>query len=327
MGNLPTRSGNGAAADAPTTKKIAPRDAIFHELGVRASVIASMLGGDEQLAEAFRRSAVAHFVDALNSSDKDRERIASVNVPSYIGACMEAAMEGLTPDGEDGWILIRKGGIATWTRSYRGATKLAHRAADIRGLVSEVVYRQEIALGGFRCDHAMQTISHSPWFMFPDDIADEPDENQIVLVYAACEVKIAGEWKRHYRVLTARALDQRARMSGNPYDDMPSNVWVKWYREQARAKAIGALVDMLPKPDHAWQAIQASRKLGHVRQLPDPMTTPIASVPGLADRVRALSAAGDSSTAREDDDPNDPHGAIATEAREAAERAAAEGEG
>ena len=321
MGQIPTKTTNdNAATTATPAGRLEPRDAIFHELGVRSSVLAAYFGGDTDLVEAFRRSAVAHYLDTLNASDRERDKIASVNVASYVGACMVAAVDGLTPDGIDGWILIRKGGIASWTQSYRGAVKLALRAADLRGLVAEVVYREEIAAGGFRCDVATQEIAHAQWYMF-DEIPVEPDENSIALVYAAAEVKIGGEWRRQFRVLSARALDQRARLSGSPFDDIPSNVWTTWYREQARAKAIGALMDTLPKPDHVWQAIQAARKSGRARQVPGAPLPSLSVSPAaaLAGRVRSIGSTLDA-TAREADapaDPNDPHGAHACERGEA----------
>lgn len=312
MGNLPTRSGNGAAADAPTTRKPPKDEQIAGELKATGKAIAALLGakgpeGEKRIA-AFSRAAHSHFLATRDRSDKDKAECEAIDPKSYVKACLDAANQGLLPDGRDGWIVCRKG-IAAWTPSWRGLVKIMRRAVkeeggDLRKFHAEIVYRQEIDKGAFDVDLSERTIKHRPWYLLGIEL--EPDWTDVVLVYAAASLVRDGIETHEFRILTIAEINARARASGNPYDEEWSQAWTRWPRPMAKKSAVRALMDQLPTPDSVYVA------LGGV------VTQEAAPALSLADRVRAqpmLDVA-----AREDDAPDGD-----ALAREAALQTAADG--
>lgn len=310
MAHLPTTTGTASADETATTAspraKAQPSKAtqIGDALRKRAIVLSRLLGG-ERLADRFCRAAMAHWSAMANQSPKDRERLERVDPESFASACQAAALDRLTPDGRDGWIVVRGDGTASWTPSYRGLIQRFRRAVKDAGgkaiaPCAEIVYREEIAAGGFEVDLAARTIAHRPWYLLGIEI--EPLWESVQLVYAAVTVVDAdGDTTREFRVLTIAEINQRARMSGNPLDDEWSAAWTRWPRSMAKGKAWRALMDWMPRPDDLELDDGGA---GSVAEVDVPQRRVAAAV---VDRVRALDAAADGADA-------DPHGAIARDA-------------
>lgn len=319
MGNLPTRNGNGAAAETPTTRSKPKGDQIAEAIKATGGALGALLGakgpeGEKRIA-AFSRAAHSHFLATRDRSDKDKAECEAVDVKSYVKACLDAANQGLLPDGRDGWIVIRKG-IAAWTPSWRGLVKLMRRAVkeeggDLRKFHAEIVYRQEIEKGGFDVDLAERTIKHRPWMVLGIEL--EPDWTDVVLVYAAATLVRDGIETHEFRILTIAEINSRARMSGDPRNDEWSQAWTAWPRAMAKKSAIRALMDQLPTPDSVYEALG-----GTVTQ---EAAAPVAS---LTERIRGGAPMLDVA-AREPDAPDAD--ALAREAELQTAADAARGEG
>lgn len=285
------------------------RAAQVHKMLVtRTPQLAALLGG-EKMAEAFTRAAASFY---LRAAADPHTKIGEIDLHSFVVACMDAAVDKLLPDGRDGWIVVRKG-VAAWTISWRGLVKLARRASkSFRDFAAEVVYREEIAAGAFRVDLASRSIAHTPWYMLGID--REPGEESIVLAYAIVTVTDdEGFTSREFAVLTEDEIIKRARMSGNPYDDMPSQAWAKWFRSMAKKAAIRTLMDRIAAPDAVFEALRADdARVIDARESPRPIAA-LTMASDLAGSVRAQISAGHigghsatAASAGAPVDPNDP---------------------
>ena len=289
------------------------RAEVIHKmLGQRAGELAALLGG-EKLANAFRRAAISFYLHAPADA-----KLETVEPRSFVAACMDAAADKLVPDGRDGWIVVRKG-QAAWTISWRGMIKLARRGhKSFRDFAAEVVYREEIAAGGFEVDLASRSIKHRPWYTL--GIAEEPSEDSIALVYAIVTVTDdEGFTSREFATISDRELMKRARASGNPYDDMPSQAWAKWFTSMSKKAAVRLLCDRIAAPDALWDAItrEDERMLDTTASAPRLAAAPTFAS-DLAGSVRAQITAGSDDGAARDDkasrrppvdqDDTDPHG-------------------
>ena len=328
MGQIPTKTTNdNAATTATPAASRATRDTraeIAAALKSSAAAIGRLLGGDDKLADRFCRAALAHWSTTANLSEKDRKRLEGVNANSYAAACLSAALDRLTPDGRDGWIIVRDNGTAAWSISWRGMMRRFRRAVkaeggDVRQCCAEIVYQQEIDRGGFDVDLFERRVTHRPWFLLKPKIEIEPMWEDVALVYAAATIVAPnGVESREFRILTIAEINTRARMSGDPKSAEWSAAWDAWPRPMSKKSAWRSLLDLVPTPDEVWEAVErgsglAAADVEGLRALP---ATPAAA---LAGRVRSIGSTLDA-TAREADapaDPNDPHGAHARERGEA----------
>lgn len=263
---------------------------IHKMLGQRAAELAALLGG-EKMATAFRRAAASYYLHAPADA-----KLETVEPRSFVAACMDAAQDKLLPDGRDGWIVVRKG-VAAWTISWEGMVKLARRSVkSFRDFAVEVVYREEIAAGGFVCDAAQRKLSHTPWYALG---LEEPAEDSIACAYAAVTVTDAeGFTSREFAIIGDRELMKRARASGNPFDDMPSQAWAKWYPSMCRKSAVRLLMRRIGTPDAIHEALERERERfvdTTATERPRPVA-PLSMATDLAGSVRAQISAGDDRT-------------------------------
>lgn len=286
MPHMPTNKPARATANATPTRNHA--EEVAAALRERADTIRVLLApnqrGGAELVERFIRSACASYVREVERSAEQRAAIEACNPANYAQACMHAALQGLMPDGVDGLIVVRDA-QAAWVVSWRGLLALLRRAlastgARYEALRAEVVYREEIAAGGYDEDCANDTMRHRPFYLLGID--EEPYPESIAIVYAVVTIVEAdGSRHRERRVLTSTEIAKRYNASQGPQRE----AWDRWFKSCAKSAALRALLDMLPKCDAVLDALDDRRGV-----LQD--GAPVASIGGaIAAKVRAL--AGD----------------------------------
>lgn len=202
-------------------------------IGRAAGAVKKLVG--DATAERFLRAATAHYIHA----DKPEDMLI-VEPSAYIASVMDAARDGLLPDGRDGWIIPYKRDC-DWRPSWRGLLKLARRATTLRDVSAEVVYTSDVfdlTLGSNR------QIEHVPYYARGIAAADR---GQFVGVYAGC--RIGPSWSYEFRFVDAHRIDQVMRMSGNPFNDVPSPVWEKHHDQMSMKHAFRKLCDWIEVPD------------------------------------------------------------------------------
>lgn len=139
---------------------------------------------------------------------------------SLWNAAMQAAQDGLLPDGREGAFVVFKS-VVQWMPMFAGIRKKVRNSGEIRDWNCQVVYAKdtfEWALG----DDPF--ITHKPW-------TGEGDAGPIIAAYSIAVFK-TGERSRE--VMTRAQID-KVRAVSRAKDSGP---WVSWYSEMAR-KTVG----------------------------------------------------------------------------------------
>lgn len=237
----------------------------------------------KEIAERFMRAAVSHYIHA-----EKPQAMHAVNPKFYIAAVLDAAMDGLTPDGRDGWI-IPYGETCHWHPSWRGLLKLARRATTLRDVSAEVVYEGDqfhLRLGSDRA------IEHVPYYAIG---LSERDRGPIIGAYAGC--RVAPSWTYEFRFVDRARLDVVASMSGNPSNDTPSPVWNKHFAQQAMKHCFRKLCDWIEMPDKVLDVLarEDERHRARVAQVEPDAPRPKNGT-SLADDIRGAAAITDGGT-------------------------------
>ncbi len=273
--------------DAPTIPTPAQRDdARAAEIRLRlhgqARALATMLPPTTN-ADRWIDACADHYRQQSARSPDARALYDQCDLSGYVAACLDAASQQLTPNGTDGWIVIDDGAPPRWAISWRGMFSLVRRAVraeggDVRQFCAELVYKAEIAAGGFNVDLFERKMSHRPWYLL--GIPEEPYSSEVALVYAAATIVAPdGSTSREFRIITRAELTARERAAKEANGGVASPAWLEWWSGQARKTAVRAFVDWLPGVD----AVRA-------QLAPRIMPAPPRSL-ALAERVRALGAA------------------------------------
>lgn len=147
---------------------------------------------------------------------------------SLFGACVQAAADGLLPDGREGAIIPRKG-QACWQPMVAGLMKLARNSGDIASISAQVVFEGE----KFQ-------------FLLGDEERIEHERDltktggRIVAAYAVARLKDGSEPIRE--VMSWQQIEQVKRVSMA----RESGPWKDWPDEMARKTVIRRLSKRLP---------------------------------------------------------------------------------
>ncbi len=232
----------------------------------RPQEIKSLIERDLQLAEvvrdperlkAVRRAALQFYAAQLrNPNEKLANAMRKVEPRAFLGAVVDAAADGLLPNGVDGWIVPRGIGC-TWTKSWRGLVKLIRRAMEVRGCAVTSLYAEVVRENdAFSCDLATRKLGpHVPQLA--------GDAGRIIGAYAAIAWQDkSGVTHSSWRLLTWSELERRAERSGSIHDAKWSQIWSEWTDSMSRKSAIRALADWLDLDDGAMASLMADDASG-----------------------------------------------------------------
>jgi len=189
---------------------------------------------------------------------------------SLFNACLNAAQDGLMPDGREGAIVPRKG-KAVWQAMIQGIYKRVKASGSVATLAANVVYDGEtfdVLLGD------------------DDRIVHRRDMSKVakgaeVAVYAIATLK---DGTKEREIMTWEQVQDVRKSSAMPN----SGPWTQWADEMARKTVIRRLAKRLPVLDAADEALQ--RTIGRVDSLYD-FGTPAATIEHAAPDARdALNA-------------------------------------
>ena len=168
---------------------------------------------------------------------------------SLFNACLNAAQDGLMPDGREGAIVPRKG-KAVWQAMIQGIYKRVKASGSVATLAANVVYDGEtfdVLLGD------------------DDRIVHRRDMSKVakgaeVAVYAIATLK---DGTKEREIMTWEQVQDVRKSSAMPN----SGPWTQWADEMARKTVIRRLAKRLPVLDAADEALQ--RTIGRVDSLYD----------------------------------------------------------
>lgn len=153
---------------------------------------------------------------------------------SLFMACVQAASDGLLPDGREGAIVPRWNSkescnMASWMPMVAGLMKLARNSGQIASITSQIVYEGEkfsVIMGDDeRIDHERDL---------------SKTDGNIVAVYAIARLKDGSDPIRE--VLSWKQVEKVR----NVNKDWSKGPWAQWSDEMARKTAIRRLVKRLP---------------------------------------------------------------------------------
>jgi len=215
------------------------------EIDNLAPQIAALLPPDVP-ADKFRSVALAAI---RNNADLLR-----CDPQSLFNACLNAAQDGLMPDGREGAIVPRKG-KAVWQPMIHGIYKRVKSSGSVAALSANVVYEGEafeVLLGDedrivHRRDMAKVARGHE------------------VAVYAIATLK---DGSKEREIMTWDQVEAVRKSSSMPN----SGPWTQWADEMARKTVVRRLAKRLPVIEPADEALH--RTIGRVDSLYDFGTSP-----------------------------------------------------
>lgn len=213
---------------------------VEQELNAIGPRIAAMLPPDVS-PEKFRQVVMAAI--------RQRPDLLRCTRQSLFNACLNAAQDGLLPDGREGAIVPRKGS-AVWQPMVGGIYKRVKTSGSVASLSANVVYDGEefaVLLGD------------------EDRIVHRRDMAKVakgaeVAVYAIATLK---DGTKEREVMSWQQVEDVRKVSASPN----SGPWVEWPDEMARKTVVRRLAKRLPVLDPADEALQ--RTIGRVDALYD----------------------------------------------------------
>jgi phage RecT family recombinase len=198
------------------------------ELDNLAPQIATLLPPDVP-ADKFRSVALAAI--------RNNAALLQCEPQSLFNACLNAAQDGLLPDGREGAIVPRKG-KAVWQPMIQGIYKRVKTSGSVASLTANVVYfgeRFDVLLGDDdRIVHRREMA--------------KVQRGYEVAVYAIATLK---DGSKEREVMTWDQVDAVRRSSAMPN----SGPWTQWPDEMARKTVVRRLAKRLPVIDPADEAL------------------------------------------------------------------------
>jgi recombination protein RecT len=192
---------------------------------------------------------LAKFQQVAMAAIRNNPDLLKCNQQSLFNACLNAAQDGLLPDGREGAIVPRKS-KAVWQPMIQGIYKRVKTSGSVAGLTANVVYEGEdfeVLLGD------------------DDRIIHRRDMNMVakgseVAVYAIATLK---DGTKEREVMTWDQVQDVRKSSAMP----DSGPWTQWADEMARKTVVRRLAKRLPVLDPADEALH--RTINRVDSLYD----------------------------------------------------------
>jgi recombination protein RecT len=168
---------------------------------------------------------------AVSSNDK----LAMADRTSLLAACMEAAEDGLLPDGREGAIVPyfnkrSDGYTASWQPMVWGLVKLVRQSGELLDLGAHIVTHADRF--DYRVDEHGEHFQHHPDFIEPNA---EP-----LLVYAFARTKDGGVY---FEAMPWREVKKFRDLAKTRSEDTP---WHNWTDEMAKVRVLKRLCKRLP---------------------------------------------------------------------------------
>ena len=157
---------------------------------------------------------------------------------SLFAACLDAATDGLPPDGRDAALVVfntKDKKTQTWIKKVQympmisGIYKKVRNAGEISTLSSHVVYTSDDF--DYWIDEEGPHLKHAPYLV--------GDRGQVLLVYAVCKLK---DGSVEIETMTTAEVEQ-VRQVSRAKDSGP---WASWWGEMARKTVVRRLSKRLP---------------------------------------------------------------------------------
>lgn len=256
--NLPAKT------ETPAEKQRKRMDALITTLETRSTMLRTLLNDTgisfEQFVEVFRRAL-------MQNPD-----LVKVEAGSVIKACIDAATDGLKPDGKEGAIVVRSVNVAgrgqpkrwedraQFQSMYGGLLKVAYRSGNFASIEARVVYEGdefEYVLGDD------PKIIHKP-AKRPARAADAPPI-PIVAAYAVAKTVNGGVFREVFEGEDIRQVNAVSKATRGPGASWPS--------EMARKGPLRRLMKFLPKSPAMERLIERDNDGYDVENLA-PITAP-----------------------------------------------------
>lgn len=263
-----------ATAVTPAQKQRERMDALITALETRSAMLRTLLNDTgisfEQFVEVFRRAL-------MQNPD-----LVKVEAGSVIKACIDAATDGLKPDGKEGAIVVRSVNVAgrgqpkrwedraQFQSMYGGLLKVAYRSGNFASIEARVVYEGdefEYVLGDD------PKIIHKPAAR-PARAPDAPPI-PIVAAYAVARTVNGGIFREVFEGEDIRQVNAVSKATKGPGASWPS--------EMARKGPLRRLMKFLPKSPAMERLIERDND-GYDLENLAPITAPVARklAPGFA---------------------------------------------
>jgi recombination protein RecT len=89
-----------------------------------------------------RHIDVDRFIRIVFSAVRKNPNLLSFSRESLLSACMDAAEDGLIPDGFEAALIVRKGKVC-YEPMYQGLMKLAYQSGNLKSIKASVVYEND----------------------------------------------------------------------------------------------------------------------------------------------------------------------------------------
>lgn len=192
------------------------------------------------------------FTRVIVTAIQKTPSLLDANRTSLIGACMNAAQDGLLPDGREGAIVPFKG-QAQWMPMVKGILKTVRNSGELASIASEVIY----AADEFKywVDTEGAHLIHEP-ALFAEE------RGEVVGAYALAKTK-DGEV---YVEAMNKAAIEKVRSISRARDGGP---WKDWWDEMARKTVIRRLAKRLPCSTDLDRVLERDNDLHDLDPRPD----------------------------------------------------------
>ena len=183
------------------------------------------------------------FARIVMTAVQSNYQLCSADRKSLLAACLEAAQDGLLPDGREGAIVPYrlKGGplVAQWQPMVGGLLRLVRQSGELVEIAAHIVRRSDRF--DYVVDERGEHFQHHPNFMEPD--------TPPLLVYAYARTKDGGVY---FEPMAWSEIEKFQAMSRAKSDESP---WQMWPDEMAKVRPIKRLCKRLPMSTDARAAL------------------------------------------------------------------------
>jgi recombination protein RecT len=179
------------------------------------------------------------FARVVMTAVQTAPNLLTVDRQSLLRACIEAATDGLIPDGREGAIVPYKG-KAQWQPMVWGLVKLVRQSGELETIGTRIV--REGDQFDYWIDEGGEHFKHVPHF--------GGDDRPMRLVYAYARTKDGGVY---FEPMDAAEIAKFRALSKAKSDDSP---WATWPDEMAKVRPLKRLCKRLPLSVDAIEALE-----------------------------------------------------------------------
>ncbi len=208
---------------------------------------------DEFDAALPRHLPVDRFLRMANTCVRKTPALLDCDMPSLLGAMLEAARVGLEP-GTKQAAIVPFGKQATFIAQWQGLVELMYRSGEVGAVIADYIYEDEsweysVGDGG--------TFRHRP------DLLNRNNDRKILLAYAFAEMRggarskviflnrdeaeeIRDEFSKNYQRAERNRRDNPAEFEAKPWMGRYSSTWHTHFDPMWRKSCVRRLADWVP---------------------------------------------------------------------------------